>query len=75
MSQLMFENLIELAKNVHESHSEVREFCKFPNDLKTQEVKKNHINASHLLQADKKLVTNKYALFREELVSEATYAH
>ena len=40
MSQLVFENLIELAKNVHESHSEVREFFKFPNDLKTQEVKK-----------------------------------
>ncbi len=75
MSQLVFENLIELAKNVHESHSEVREFCKFPNDLKTQEVKKNHINASHLLQADKKLVTNKYALFRDAFVSAAPYAH
>jgi len=51
MSDLAFEELIEVARQVHESHQEVSDFCSFPDDLKPQNVMHNHISSSDILQS------------------------
>ena len=53
MSDLAFEELIEVARQVHESHQEVSDFCSFPDDLKPQNVMHNHISSSDILQSEK----------------------
>ena len=75
MSKLVFENLIEIARNVHESHPEVSEFCKFPNDLKAQSLTSHHINSSHLLQNENNLFTDRYKNLRDAFIKAAPFAH
>ena len=75
MSNLAFEKLIEVARNVHESHPKVSEFCSFPDDLKSQNITHNHINSSKLLQNEKHLFTDRYHDFRDAFINAAPIAH
>ena len=75
MSDLAFEELIEVARQVHESHQEVSDFCSFPDDLKPQNVTHNHMNSSDILQSEKHLFTDKYHDFRDAFINAAPFAH
>ena len=75
MLNLAFEELIEVARHVHESHQEVSNFCSFPDDLKPQTITHNHINSSDILQSEKHLFTDKYHDFRDAFINAAPFAH
>ena len=68
-------NLLDLARQVHLGNDILQDFCPFPNDIKRQEFHPFHIPASDLMQNEMDLLTRDYAELRDAFISASPYAH
>jgi len=75
MSQAVWENVLDLAREVQCTNAQAAAFCPFPDDLRRQEVTPHYSPAADLLQAEAHLPTSHHADLRDAFLKAAPLAH